>query len=207
MVIKMTTEKLILMDVPMPIITPRLTIRPVMPGDGHEVNAAIGETWDDLHRWMIWAKERESVDTTEENVRRAYARFILREELRMVAIDRESGAMAVFTGFHGFDPDIRRIGLGYWTRKFFQNRGLATEATLALTHYAFQVLKARCVAIDHAEGNEASRCVIQRAGFVFEGCLKGDYLLPEGPVVDRLYYSHTDAEKVPPLDVRWGTQT
>lgn len=200
----MTTEKLVLIDVPMPIVTPRLILRPVMPGDGRDIHTAIGETWDDLHRWMIWARERESMETTEANARRAYARFILREELRMVATDRESGGMVVFTGFHGFDPDVRRISLGYWTRKAFQGRGLATEATIALAHYAFRVLDARSVAIEHAAGNEASRRVIVRAGFTHEGTMKSDCALPDGRVVDRLYYSHADASTVPPLDISWG---
>lgn len=122
----------------------------------------------------------------------------------MVGIDRETGAMAVFTGFHPFDPGIRRIGLGYWTRKKFQRRGLATEATLALVHYAFAVLDARCVHIEHSAGNTASRNVILRAGFTFEGTLTGDRILPDGTIADGLYYSHTDRDKVPKVDVSWG---
>jgi RimJ/RimL family protein N-acetyltransferase len=43
-------------DVPMPIHTARLMIRPRKPGDGEFALAAIRETWDELHRWMWWAE-------------------------------------------------------------------------------------------------------------------------------------------------------
>jgi hypothetical protein len=42
-----------LIDVPMPIRTPRLLIRPRQTGDGAMAVAAVAETWDDLHQWMV----------------------------------------------------------------------------------------------------------------------------------------------------------
>ena len=38
--------KPILLDLPMPIITPRLLLRPPQPGDGIALNAAVSETCD-----------------------------------------------------------------------------------------------------------------------------------------------------------------
>src|SRR6266481_6634482 len=52
----MTEDSPVLIDVPMPIPTPRLMIRPRKPGDGEFALAAIRETWDELHRWMWWAE-------------------------------------------------------------------------------------------------------------------------------------------------------
>ena len=191
--------------IPMPIITPRLIIRPVLPGDGQEVHEAVAETWDDLHRWMLWAKTApEPVDATEENVRAAFAKFMLREDFRMVAIEKARGRMAVFTGIHRFDWEIRRMEIGYWTRKNLQGQGLATESTIALARYAFSALNARTVAICHADGNEASRRVIERIGFHYEGRLKNEGVLPDGRVVDKLWYSFTDISQVPALECSWG---
>jgi hypothetical protein len=48
----------VLIDMPMPIMTPRLMIRPVMPGDGAPIHEAKMESWDQLRLWMPWAKER-----------------------------------------------------------------------------------------------------------------------------------------------------
>ena len=49
----------VLIDVPMPIRTPRLLIRPKQIGDGTITSAAVAETWEDLHKWMRWAENQE----------------------------------------------------------------------------------------------------------------------------------------------------
>jgi hypothetical protein len=44
-------------DLPTPIRTPRLLIRPKQAGDGALTSVAVAETWDELHRWMQWAED------------------------------------------------------------------------------------------------------------------------------------------------------
>jgi RimJ/RimL family protein N-acetyltransferase len=200
----MMTVKPILLDIPMPIETPRLIIRPVAPGDGANINAAKAETWEQIHAWMPWAKTMSSVDDDEAVAREAYAKFILREDFMMVAIEKAIGSMAVFTGLHRFDWAIRRFEIGYWARKSAQGRGLVTESTNALTRYAFSVLGARTVAISHAEGNDASRAVIERLAFKSEGVLSNATALPGGTVCNRHWYGRTSADGLPELDVRWS---
>ncbi len=200
------TKNPILIDIPMPIVTPRLIIRPVMPGDGVETHSSVAETWDDLNQWMLWATVLETADEVETKIRSSHAKFLLREDFRMVAIDRESGKLAVFTGLHRFDWTIRRFEIGYWCRKEFQGRGLVTESTNALARYAFSALQARAVCICHVEGNEDSRRVIQRLKFHFEGQARFDGITPDGVVRDKLWYSHTRIDDLPPLDVEWGRE-
>jgi hypothetical protein len=50
----------VLIDLPMPISTPRLTIRPKQVGDGAITSSAVLETWEELNRWMRWAENRDS---------------------------------------------------------------------------------------------------------------------------------------------------
>ncbi|MGI9507277.1 MAG: GNAT family N-acetyltransferase, partial [Geminicoccaceae bacterium] len=73
----------ILLDLPLPIMTPRLMIRPVMPGDGQATHDAIEETVDQLHQWMPWAGKQLEPSETEINIREAHAKFILRKDFRM----------------------------------------------------------------------------------------------------------------------------
>ncbi len=47
----------ILTDIPMPIHTPRLLIRNVLPGDGDAIYEAKKDSWDELTKWMPWTKE------------------------------------------------------------------------------------------------------------------------------------------------------
>jgi hypothetical protein len=70
-----------LIDIPMPIRTPRLLIRPRKPGDGEFELAAITESWDELHRWMWWAESLDQFtsERLEMRNRQAVANFLQRE--------------------------------------------------------------------------------------------------------------------------------
>ena len=159
----------ILVDIPMPIFTPRLLLRPPQPGDGAEVNAAIHETLEDLQRWMPWATKPPTIEESEEGVRRAFARWMLREDLRILIYDRASGRLAGSSGLHRIDWDIPRFEIGFWARKSFEGRGYVTEATNALTRYAFGQLRAQRIEIRCDSANVRSQAVIKRLGFEYEG--------------------------------------
>jgi len=70
--------KPILLDLPMPIITPRLCIRPPQIGDGTVVNVAILESLETLQQFTDWAKNTPTLDDTEIFVRQAVANWILK---------------------------------------------------------------------------------------------------------------------------------
>jgi RimJ/RimL family protein N-acetyltransferase len=110
----------------------------------------------------------------------------------------------IWTGLHRIDWARRKFEIGYWVRQSAMGQGYATEATNALTRYAFDVLGAQRVEIDHAEGNEASGKVITKLGFAFESARKNALLLPGGVITDARSYARVDKSDLPPLDVQWG---
>ncbi len=194
----------ILIDIPMPIRTPRLIIRNVLPGDGAALVDAKRDSWDDLTKWMPWTKEGlGTVDHMEEIVRRNYAKFILREDMMMIATTHD-GRVVASSGLHRFDWEFRRFEIGYWVRSTDHNKGYATEIANALTRFAFDVLDARRVEICAAEFNIASRRVIEKLGFELESLKKADSLLPDGTVTGHAEYVRYDKIGLPPLDVTWG---
>jgi RimJ/RimL family protein N-acetyltransferase len=194
----------VLIDIPMPIRTPRLTLRLVQPGDGAAMHEAKRETWDDLRAWMPWAGEIGTPETDEATCRVAYAKSILRADLMIVGLRRADGLPVVYTGLHRFDWTIRRFEIGYWVRKTAQGQGYATEATNALTRYAFGALAARRVQIFHAEGNDSSRRVIEKTGFHPEAVRRFDHVLPDGTITGTRDYVLYDAAALPALEVAWG---
>jgi RimJ/RimL family protein N-acetyltransferase len=131
----------ILIDLPMPIITPRLLIKPPLVGDGLKVNAAILESFNVLHRFVDWAKTKPSIDETEAHIRLAAANWILKNNeepwLELYIFDRKSGDFIGGTGFHHINWDIPATETGYWIRNSYSGQGLMTEAINALTQYAF----------------------------------------------------------------------
>lgn len=194
----------ILVDLPMPIETDRLIIRGVQTGDGATITDAKRETWDDLKLWMAWAKGDGPDAVEDESVmRRAHAQFILREDMMMLAFERESGLPVVFTGLHRGCWERREFEIGYWVRTSARGKGYATEAANALTRYAFNALAARKVIITHAEGNDASAAVIKRLGYPLHTIEKYGTTLPDGRVVDQYIYTRFDTDGLPDLDVKW----
>jgi hypothetical protein len=93
-IVDMPSLNPVLIDMPMPIRKPRLLLRPKQIGDGANASAAIAETWDDFHRWMRWADDPAAFnpEMMEARTRQVMARFILREDVRLIGI----------AGFRGF---------------------------------------------------------------------------------------------------------
>lgn len=195
-----------LIPVPMPIATPRLEFRAVAPGYGQQQLEAIQESIESLRPWMSWVHDPENLTilSRESWMVEHAAAFLRREKLFMLAFERVSGRFVGGTGFHDIDWEVPALAIGYWVRASMQGQGYATEMTVALTRYAFQALQVKRVEITHSAGNEASRRVIEKAGFMLEGILRRDHILPmDRGVADTMTYSHVDINDVPVLDVRW----
>jgi RimJ/RimL family protein N-acetyltransferase len=204
----MATENPILMDLPMPIRTPRLLIRPKQLGDGALTSPAVAETWDDLHQWMRWAKGLNSFTSEHMELRnrQLMARCILREGIELLGIEIATSQAVVWCGFHDMDWEARQCDMGYWVRESAQGRSIATEATNGMLRYAFGPLGMRRVGLTHSSGNDGSRRIAEKLGFTLEGIQRAANLLPGGRIVDRLCCARFDTDGLPRLDVRWGMQ-
>jgi RimJ/RimL family protein N-acetyltransferase len=195
----------VLMDVPMPIRTPRLLIRPKQFGDGAITSAAVAETWDELHKWMRWAEDWDlfTAESMEIRNRHVMASFILRESIELIGVEAGTGAAVIWCGLHDIDWQGRQCDTGYWVRKSAQGKGFATEAANALVRYAFGALGMRRIGLTHSGGNEASRRIAERLGFSFEGIQRGANILPGGKYADRYCYARFDVAGLPDLEVQW----
>ena len=187
----------LLEDVPERIETERLILRVASGDDASTLNAAVCESLDDLRVYMPWAQTAPSLAQSNADCRRMQAKFLLREDLAMFMFERRAdgseGRFVGGTGLHRISWIVRRFELGYWCRTSQQGRGYVTEAAQALTHFAFDRLRARRVEVRMDDGNERSWKVAQRAGFVFEGVLRSDSLNPSGAPRDTRLYALTGA--------------
>lgn len=197
-------EKPILIDLPMPIETDRLIIREPRAGDGQALYDAKMETWDALNQWMLWAKNKGTVEQDEIVCRQAHIKFLQREDMMMFAFDKKTGQLVGGTGLHRFDWDTRIIEIGYWYRQSIQEQGLATEGTKALIKYAFDVCQATKVIIPHAINNDKSRSVIKKCGLKEEFTSRQDHLLPDGTMTDLVTHSCFNANHLSDFNVTWG---
>lgn len=194
----------ILLDLPVPITTERLLLRPAQAGDGNQVNEAILESFDDLTKWMAWARSKPTVDETELFARTTQANWILRKELTLFIFDRKSGQFLGGTGFHSINWHVPLFEIGYWIRSSHKNQGITTEATHAQLLYAFKQLKAVRVHIKCDEDNFASRRIPEKLGFVLEGILKNNELkYDNNGLGNTAVYARYDVNGLPQLEVNW----
>src|SRR5271168_2431593 len=158
--------KPILMDFPMPITTPRLLIRPPILGDGVALNEAIIESYENLRNNMAWAKEKPSLDDSEEIVRQAAANWILKKDeepyLPLFMFDLKNNHFIGATGFHHISWDVPCLEMGYWIRNTGTGNGYMTEAINAITQYAIKQLGMKRVAITCDTENLKSRKIPER---------------------------------------------
>ncbi|HRD68990.1 MAG TPA: GNAT family N-acetyltransferase [Legionella sp.] len=200
--------KPILLDLPMPITTPRLLIRPPKIGDGSMLNAAVIESFDTLKLYMPWASEKPSLEDSEEVVRREAAHWILKPktdpELMLLILEKNSYDLIGATGYHNIDWDIPSVEIGYWIRNKYAGCGLMTEAVNAITQYAFKVLNAKRIAITCDIDNIKSKKIPERLGYSLEATLKFHRIKPiTNEVSDTLLYARYNLADLPDLKVTW----
>jgi RimJ/RimL family protein N-acetyltransferase len=94
-------------------------------------------------------------------------------------------------GIHpGRDVHRHTAELGYWLAEELWGRGIMTEAVAAFTDFCFQNFRLRRVYAEPFANNRASARVLEKAGFVFEGCLKNN-VIKDGKLLDSLLYART----------------
>ncbi|WP_316525805.1 GNAT family N-acetyltransferase [Kitasatospora brasiliensis] len=99
-------------------------------------------------------------------------------------IDAADGSLCgnTYLGWTNRDDGIAMIG--YWLLAAARGRGLATRATTAVTRWAAEHAGVRRFELYHAVANGDSCRVAERAGFPYEGTLRGSYTYDGSVYVD-----------------------
>jgi RimJ/RimL family protein N-acetyltransferase len=159
-----------------------------MPGEGRAANEAILETWDELHRWMPWAREPPTVEQSEERVRELRAKLVARTALPRTIWLRDGRTFLGSADLHDIDWSVSKFEIGYWVRRTFQKQGYVTEAVRAVVGFAFESLAAERLEIHCSHRNPRSQRVAERCGFILEGRLRNHAREPSGELRDTLVY-------------------
>ncbi len=200
--------KSILINLPMPILTRRLLIRPPQVGDGVALNEAVIESFKTLSQFMDWAKEKPSIEDSEEYVRLCAANWILKKSeepwLPLLVFNQENNQLIGATGFHHIIWEVPSAETGYWLRTSYERSGYMTEALNAVVQYAFKQMKVERLGITCDVNNVRSKKLAERLGFVLEGKLKANRREPlTAKVSDTLVYARYDLVGLPDLAVNW----
>ena len=150
---------------PSPLVTERLIIRTPELGDAQMLNEAIRETWDGLYRWMPWAITPPTLEESVDTCRRMSSHTAEGDDYVLFCFERATGRFVMASGCHPKSWEVPAFEIGYWCRTSEQGKGFVTEAVLAITQAAFEVMGARRIEIRCDTDNTASRAVAERAGY------------------------------------------
>jgi RimJ/RimL family protein N-acetyltransferase len=195
------------LELPIPIWTPRLLIRPIQKEDGAIVLDYKRDSWTEFLKWMIWTHppsiEVRTVQDDELFCEYKHDQYVSRTDLTYLAIDQKAGRMVGVGGLHKCEWDLRIFTLGFSVRTSETGKGYATEIATALSKYAFSALAATKIRTLHAAGDLGSQRVIEKIGFEREGVLRQQHRLADG-LVDEYHYGLLDPERLPYLVTQWG---
>ncbi|GGE44194.1 ribosomal-protein-serine acetyltransferase [Pullulanibacillus camelliae] len=170
----------LLLDFPTSFTTERLTIRMPHPGDGQVVYDALTRSRAELKDWLPFAQKEQTLEETEANMRRAHAKFLNREDLRLLIFHKENGTFIGSSGLHRMNWDVPKFEIGYWCDAAFSGKGYMTEAVQGIAHFAFTELHANRIEIRCDALNKKSRAIPERLSFQLEGILHNEALSVDG---------------------------
>lgn len=191
-------------EVPMPIRTLRLLIKPREKGEGSIVRQSVMESSDHLKPWMPWAHGTQTLEEAESLCRASVEDFLVRKDFVLSIYDPEGKEFIGSTGIHRPNWKVPSFMIGYWVAKKHEGKGLITETLNALTRYCFEVFKAKRVYLTCDAKNVRSLAVMGRLGYQQEGLLKNDSRDVNGELRDTIICARYDLKGLPDLDVHWG---
>ena len=188
----------------MPIVTPRLVLRPPILDDLDAIQAAKEDAWNDLQLWMAWAFDNQRPRQALEHSIRRTMNFQSQAGIALAGFHRINGDFVVRTALDLTDePDVYETG--YWVARKYAGQGMATEAANAAIRYAFSHLGAKAISIGFFDGNDASRRIVEKLGFQkLRVARQAATRCLDGTKLDRHEYILTSPDVLPKLDLSWG---
>lgn len=175
----------------LPMETERLLLRPFQ----------LEDTMDVLQNWasdpQVQHMYREPVYTTPDAVMQMLERYLhqcdTKSACRWAICPRETGRCIGQISYYLIDTKNHWAELEYCMGRAFQKKGFMTEAVRAAIKYGFETMQLHKVQISHITTNSASRRVIEKCGFHYDGTLR-DAIYTAPDYVDRLFYSILESE-------------
>jgi RimJ/RimL family protein N-acetyltransferase len=144
--------------------TERLILRPWQESDAEELYAYASDP-------SVGPPAGWPPHTSVENSREIILRVLSKGETYAVCLKNGKAVGSIGLHLNGSTDMTERddeCELGYWIGKPFWGQGLIPEAARALLRYAFGTLGMRAVWCGYYEGNEKSRRVQEKCGFVYD---------------------------------------
>jgi RimJ/RimL family protein N-acetyltransferase len=134
----------------------------------------------------------EPIYTTKKDVNKLLSNHIASYEkedyYHWAIIEKKTNYCIGQISFFSIDTKNHYGEIKYGIGRKFQNKGYATEATKVILEYGFNKINLHKVQISHKKNNLASKAIINKLKFKYEGTLR-DHFFVNGHYIDRPYYS------------------
>jgi RimJ/RimL family protein N-acetyltransferase len=143
------------------------SIRVLVPDDAHALYEAAAETVNELRRFSTWPHSELSIESQGQWIKLCQSQY--REGQRIaygVFTDDRLVMYIALTYCPTNDPLTTEIG--YWVRKAYQRRGLATNMLRVFAVFVFDRLGFGCLQAGCNIKNSASRRLLEKSGFILE---------------------------------------
>lgn len=151
-----------------PLNTPRLFLQQILPEDQSFIFEGLSDP-DVIRFYGV------SYDTFQSaSVQMEWYEQMLKEGSGVAwkIVDRESKKAMGVVAVYLYKPAHKRAEVGFWILPQFWNRGYASEALrAAIDYWRIEKLLHRMEAFVE-EGNNASKRILEKAGFIYEGTMK-----------------------------------
>lgn len=158
-----------------------LYLKLVQPQDAKKLFKLTNESRDYLREWLPWLDSTRTVYDTKQFIKFSMKRFA--ENKAMSAAILYHDEIVGIAGYNEIDWSNRAAYIGYWLGQPYQGKGIMTKVVKGLTDYALKELHLNRVEIRAAVGNQKSRAIPERLGYVEEGRIRQ---------AERLYDQYVD---------------
>jgi ribosomal-protein-serine acetyltransferase len=140
----------------------------------HELAEDIFQAIDDnrafLRQWLPWVDGTRTVEDTKTFIRESMQHNSDGSRLTLFIVS--NGRIAGSLGVVHFNKDHRRCEIGYWLREDLQGQGIMTRSLAVFAAFLFQKKKMNRLEVLVIPGNDRSRSVPLRLGFLSDGVLR-----------------------------------
>ena len=152
--------------------TKRLLLQQIMPEDAEALFAIRS---DEETMKYLGQELYESLAETITVIKLMEERYVHKQSLRWcIKLKGDDKLIGTCTLFH-FDEEYHHAEIGYELNRAFWNQGLMTEAMSAILAYGFTDLDLHRIEASIDLANEASKKLLLKLGFTYEGNLRQRY--------------------------------
>lgn len=172
-----------------------LILRPIEIEDTEKSYAAMEATIDDLRQYMAWIHcIKLNYKTHVEQMITFKQEYLAGKEFMLGLFDGTNGdfLMVLNLAPRRVYVNTSIVELGFWTSRPNQNKGYATLATKILVASAFEAFGYQRVEVTCNITNDASRRVIEKCGFLYEGTKRNHLTAPTTQMIMDGYIAGRD---------------